>query len=44
MGRTHYCLACDGGRLPRPQAEGREVSGRKPEEDKMDSDKEVNSG
>ena len=32
MGRTHYCLACDGGRLPRPRAEGREVSGRKPED------------
>ena len=44
VGRTHYCLACDGGRLPRPWAEGREVSGRKPEEDKMDSDREVNSG
>lgn len=44
MGWTHYCLACDGGRLPGPQAEGREVSGRKPEEDKMDSDREVNSG
>ena len=44
VGRTHYCLACDGGRLPRPWAEGREVSGRKPEEDKTDSDREVNSG
>lgn len=31
VGRTHYCLACDGGRLPGP-GPGREVSGRKRKE------------
>lgn len=40
VGWTQYCLACDSGRLPRPWAKGRELSGMKERKGKVAKDRE----